>query len=112
MFPIPILLVSPHLSSPQKLFLNSRGRRLEKIRKALWADDVLRFARSLATRSIQVKTDNKTGRTCRKYYLIQLEPLFSSGEEDNEEVFRESEEKENDSSGHSSIESRLIDTVW
>ena len=47
-----------------------------------------------------------------KILPYQLEPEFSSGEEDNEEVFSESEEEENDFSARSSNESRLVDTSW
>ena len=39
----------------------------------------------------------------------QLEPEFSSGEEDNQEVFSESEEEENDSSAHSKFQGLSCD---
>ena len=42
----------------------------------------------------------------------QLEPEFSSGEEDNEEVFSESEEEENDSSAHSKFQGLSCDFLY
>ena len=42
----------------------------------------------------------------------QLEPEYYSGEEDNEEVFSESEEEGSDSSAISSTESRQTDSSW
>ena len=45
-----------------------------------------------------------------KILPYRLEPEYYSGEEDNEEVFSESEEEENDSSAISSTESRQTDS--
>ena len=49
-----------------------------------------------------------------KILPYQLEPEYYSGEEDNEEfeVFSESDEEENDSSAFSSTESRQTDSSW
>ena len=47
-----------------------------------------------------------------KILPYQLEPEYYSGEEDNAEVFSESEEEENDSSTISSTESRQTDSSW
>lgn len=47
-----------------------------------------------------------------KILPYQLEPEYYSGEEDNEDVFSESEEEENDSSAFSSTESRQTDSSW
>ena len=47
-----------------------------------------------------------------KILPYQLEPEYYSGEEDNEDVFSESEEEENYSSAFSSMESRQTDSSW
>ena len=47
-----------------------------------------------------------------KILPYQLEPKYYSGEEDNEDVFSESEEEENYSSAFSSMESRQTDSSW
>ena len=58
--------------------------------------------------SIEVKTLER----CRKYYHIISEPEYYSGEEDNAEVFSESEEEENDYSAISRTESRQTHSSW